>query len=150
MEATRRENSKPLGIRLSFLIQHLLHFPGDRMRNKVSSTGSSVSYWFLEWLCPFQPHVLYTIHLATGIFTEAIFCRDIIGHWHRNDRNHCHTAETFPFPLGQTLLPLIPQSSAAEYCLDLNTLFLDRGKCQRWKADAKWTPIKRKKKINQA
>lgn len=116
--------SKPLWVRSSFLILHLLYFPENRMRNEIYSTGSSVSYWFLEWLCPFQPHILYTIHLATGIPTEAIFSKDIIAHWHRNYRNNCHTAETFPFscPLGQTVLPSIPQPSAAECCLGLNTL----------------------------
>lgn len=108
----------PHGGRSSVLILHLLCFPGDRMRNKISSTDSSVCYWFLEWLCPSEPQVLSTIHLATGTFREAIFCTDIIGHWHRNDRNHCHTAEAFPFlfPLGQTVLPWSPQSSAAGYC----------------------------------
>lgn len=40
----RKFISKPLGIGSSLLILHLLYFPGDRMRNKIPNTGSSVSY----------------------------------------------------------------------------------------------------------
>lgn len=119
-------------------------FPSrDTMGNKMPSTGCSVSYWFPQWLCPSQPHVLRAIRLAKGIFTEAVFWRGIMGHWPRSYRNSCHTAETFPFPfpLGQTLTinSLVLCSSVClwfEYPLNQNKL-------QKWEVNVKWACIKK-------
>lgn len=111
----------------------------------MSSTGSSVSYWFLEWLCPSQHHVLSAIHLATGIFTEAIFCRDIIGHWHRNDRKSCHTRKHFhfPFPWGNSIT--INSPVQCSWGLPWFEYPLNHGNLQQWSADGKWLPIKNMK-----